>query len=698
MEFPNNILRSELFSKLSEDTELLAILRSLRTVVAALAETTARSVPHFTDHTIRHMDALWAVTEQVLTSAEISLLTPAEAFLLGCGFYLHDIGMAYAATDAGLSRIRKSAPYASFVALLPTSSRSDARHEAQAVAVAVRQLHANAGKELAVYEIPGSSGRFLFEALSTRDEWGATAGDIASSHHWSIAKLESFFGVDGPSPLPGGRKGDLLYVASCLRLVDYAHINRERASYLDRAFRGQLNSESAVHWLAQEHIDGPVRDRDELVYRAAKPIAAVDAWWLYYEMLSGLDAEIRNVRRILDRRRDELKRITLTGVRGVGSPDLAAKLIPTAGFLPIEVNLRTGSIDRLVELLAGETLYGPNPMAAVRELIQNARDAVLLKAQSTIEEAERALLSLPIAISLNTTSDPPLLEIVDYGIGMSRTVMTDYLIAIASNYWESQFATDFPAIAAKGFKNAGKFGIGFLSTFMLGEDIEVESNRVGNQRYRLSLRGVGRRGELREVKATGGSGTAIRIKLQPSVLPKLESLATQVPVYAPTLPHGLIVSVNGVKTEFPIGWLNSLSAEDFEKWIEEATAVLSQTNRGIVSWSYIGFPHARGMVRLAKSNEPVWPEGIPEFVDGNTRLLASGSGYSILCVRGLAVQVIPTRGFSGVIDLDAVGLEVSRNRTIDADISPVLEAARQAVTPQVIKTLILSKAAAFSSQ
>jgi hypothetical protein len=94
MEFPSIVSNGRLFSKLTEDTELLAILRPLRCVVAALAETTGRSVPHYTDHTIRHMDALWSVAEQVLTQIEIDCLTPAEAFLLGCGFYLHDIGMA----------------------------------------------------------------------------------------------------------------------------------------------------------------------------------------------------------------------------------------------------------------------------------------------------------------------------------------------------------------------------------------------------------------------------------------------------------------------------------------------------------------------------------------------------------------------------------------------------------------------------
>jgi hypothetical protein len=633
------------------------------------------------------MDALWTVADQILTPAEIAALSPGEVFLLTCGFYLHDVGMAYAATNEGLRLLKESTPYKSFMAVLPQAQQADPTFQAQAVAVAVRQLHASAGKELATNEIPGTQGRYLFEALSIRELWGATCGDIAASHHWSLARLEASFGPLGVAPLPGGRRADLLYVAACLRLIDYAHINRERASSLDRAFRGQFNVDSVVHWLAQEHVDGPVRDQDELIYRASNPISNVDAWWLYYEMLSGLDSEIRAVRRMLDQRRSEQKKLSLSGVRGAASPELTARLIPTSGFLPIEVNLRTGSINRLVELLAGETLYGPNPMAAVRELVQNARDAVLLKAEVAETDSERALLNLPITVSLISTTNPPTLEVVDHGIGMTQRVMTDYLIAIASDYWATQFATDFPTVAERGFKNAGKFGIGFLSVFMLGEEVDVESNRAGGDRYRLSLRGVGRRGELREVPSAGGSGTAIRIKLREGAVEKITPLDELLPVYAPTLPHSLVVSIDGKQTAFPRGWLSKLPLQEFGGWVDKAIETLGGRALATRNFSFVYLTLDGNLRRSRARDDTKWPDSAPEYVDGNTRLVGSFFGTSVLCLRGLAVQSISTPGFFGVVELDTVGLEVSRNRTVSADISSIMEAARKSVTPMVTKNL-----------
>lgn len=691
---PHSVSQSRLFARLLEDEELTSQLKAMRSVVVALAQTTGRTVPDFTDHTARHMDALWLVADRVLTVDETNSLNAAEAFLLGCGFYLHDIGMAYAATEAGLEQIKQSAPYASFIGSFPAERRKDPKIEARAIASSVRRLHADAAKSLAINSVPGST-LYIFESQTFREAWGLTCGEIAASHHWSISALENTFGPQGEAPLPGGRRGDLLYVAACLRVIDFAHINRDRAPTIDRAFRFGIDQESLVHWYAQENIDGPERAENDLTYRAAKPIADVEAWWLYFGMLHGLDEEIRAVRRMLDQRKHGFKRISLQGVRGASSPEEAAAFIPTDGFLPIEVNLRTGSIERLVELLAGETLYGPNPMAAVRELIQNARDAVLLKTEIASTDADRASLSIPIRVSLNTKATPATLEIVDHGIGMTQRVMTDYLISLASDYWTSQFAIDFPSVAARNFKNAGRFGIGFLSVFMLGPDVTVESNRSGGERSRLSLRGLGRRGELRQSAPPPGSGTAVRVKLKAKALEGISPLDKHVAIYAPTLPHAISVDVDGNRTELPMGWLNNLETDDFYTWVNDALRLMRKRNFPRVSdgedvWSeqiHTHYISRRYSWFHRQHDSSSWSHKRPEYVKNSTRLLASFIGTSLLCLRGLAVQPVPTPGFLGVIDLDAAAVDVSRSRAANADISSVLEAARQTMRPQIVANL-----------
>lgn len=652
----------------------------MRDVAESLAATTSRTVPNFTDHTIRHMDALWRLAEKILTHEEINKLTSAETFLLGCGFYLHDIGMAYTATQAGLDEIKSSRPYKSFMAaaLKQGEPLDITRNEAEAVSYAVRILHAHAANELAKNPIPGTD-RHLFERKTFRDEWAHWCGKTAESHHWSISKLESEF-QNPLYPMPGQRQADLFFVSCCLRLIDYAHLNRDRALPLDKDFRPALTGESEIHWLAQMSISGPLRESNELIFNADQDINEVDPWWLFYGMLKGLDAEIKAVFRSLSKRNFDCKKISLTGVRGAASPEEMAKFIRPAGFMPIEINFQAGSMERLVNLLAGETLYGPNPAAAIRELVQNARDAVTLAKHTARSEVEKITAKLPIKIALENNEGQSTLKIQDHGIGMTQRVLTDYLLTIASNYWNDQFSIDFPEAAEQGFNHAGKFGIGFLSVFMLGYEILVETHRSGNDAYKLTIKGVGRRGEIGIIETNPDIGTTVKVKLKDDVSSKLGALDELISAYAPLLSHDIKVETDDGEKIFEEGWLLNLNIEEFINWIEVAINVITTHRNDFRK------PPFTGISGILRTKLPKW-KIIPEFVQGNTRLFASFTGVSVLCFRGLSVQLVSTPGFSGVIEPDNIELEASRNRAINFNAKEVLENARRETTNLIISNL-----------
>ncbi|MBN1459532.1 MAG: ATP-binding protein [Armatimonadetes bacterium] len=684
VEIPRAITSSRLWASLDTDPELLDTVARLRTIAIEYSRTLVKTVPDFTDHSAKHMDGLWAVSECVLTEEETAALTPAEAFLVASGFYLHDAGMAYAATEEGRLRIESSAEYGGVLASFPEHLREDSAVRTMVLEHAVRCLHADAAVELATGRLPGTE-LFLFDAQNIRDAWGITCGQVAASHAWSLDDLEVKLGSQGVVPLPGNRAADLGFAACVLRLIDAAHINRDRASKIDRAFRDSIAPESLLHWLAQENIDGPTRDGADLVYRASQPIVEVDVWWLCYELLRSVDREVRSVRHYLDRRSSSRNRLSLQGVRGAMTPEEAAVLVPTSGFLPIEVNLRTGSIERLVQLLAGETLYGPNPPTAVRELLQNSRDAVMLKAAISSSQLDEAALSIPIHVTLNTTGACPVLEVQDWGVGMTRKVMTEYLISVASDYWSSQFNSDFPQAAMEGFQPAGRFGIGFLSVFMLGDEITVTSNREGDEKCLLALRGVGRRGELRLEQSRSGSGTTVTVNLRDSVVESLRRLDDLVRFYAPVLPHDVSVEVDGQVTKITKGWIWDLGEEQFLNWTLAAVARMERDRaaRNRHDGSSIPPWYARELSRRGRLLPPLsreadsryWVDVWPQYRGTGVRLLACQEGVSLLCIKGMAVQPCSTPGFVGVIDIDSGSLDVSRNKATDADVSAVLQTA-----------------------
>jgi len=274
---------------------------------------------------------------------------------------------------------------------------------------------------------------------------------------------------------------------------------------------------------------------------------------------------------------------------------------------------------------------------------------------------------------------------------MTRTVMTEFLISIASNYWESQFANDFPGVAAGGFQHAGKFGIGFLSVFMLGDQVIVESNRVGDDRLQLSLRGVGRRGELRPLPGIGGSGTRIQVSMKPSALEGITPLAELVKIYAPTLPHDIVVEVDGTSTTISAGWLQKLPANAFADVVQQAVRKLRETRtmgtdvRRSFSARYVVERYLMADVDYA--TKLGWPLQPPEYQRGQDRLVGAFPGVSLICLKGLAVQPAFTPGFVGVIDLDQGSPDVNRTHVLDVNLSPIIAKARTEVKSQIVKNL-----------
>ncbi len=111
-------------------------------MVEVLAGKIAQLHPEFTDHSVKHFDALWSVTDQVLTEEEGKLVTPSEAFVLGSSFYIHDLGMAIGATTEGISELKKTESYIATVTRNIRLGMPKEQAEAMAIRLAARAEHA----------------------------------------------------------------------------------------------------------------------------------------------------------------------------------------------------------------------------------------------------------------------------------------------------------------------------------------------------------------------------------------------------------------------------------------------------------------------------------------------------------------------------------------------------------------------------
>jgi hypothetical protein len=460
---------------------------SFRSRVALLAAEIHKDLPDYTVHDITHLDALWEMADTIV--GKDYSITPTEAFVLGGAFLLHDLGMGLASYPRGIKELKRDVSWADIVtaSYLWKFNRHPSTEEIVSpppdiervvVATMLRNLHAKHAEQLALLHWKAKENdppQFLIEDTEIRLALGRIIGLIAHSHWWSISQVEREFSrsIGAPHWCPINWVIDPLKLACILRVADASHIDARRAPSFLRALR-RPSSFSDEHWKFQEKLQKPHLKEDALAYTSgyAFPFEDAISWWICLDTLSMIDHELRQVDALLAD--SGIPRFAAKRVAGVESPERLKSFIPTDNWIPVNAQIQITDVPRLIRTLGAEELYGKNPTIALRELIQNASDAV--KARRFIENRPKEYGE--IQVRLGEDDRGHWLEVEDNGIGMSSSVLTRYLLDFGASYWGSGLMTEeFPGLLSSDIRLTGKYGIGFFSVFMLGEAVRVRTRR-----------------------------------------------------------------------------------------------------------------------------------------------------------------------------------------------------------------------------
>ncbi len=151
-------------------------------------------------------------------------------------------------------------------------------------------------------------------------------------------------------------------------------------------------------------------------------------------------------------------------------------------------------VSRLLHLMV-HSVYSDRDIF-VRELVSNAADACENLRYESLSRPELIEDGEPFAIRITVDATEKTLTFADNGVGMSRHDLVDALGTIArsgTRAFLDRIAVDgADKEAAEANKLIGQFGIGFYSSFMVADEVVVETRRAGEaEAWRWSSDGKG---------------------------------------------------------------------------------------------------------------------------------------------------------------------------------------------------------------
>jgi len=248
---------------------------------------------------------------------------------------------------------------------------------------------------------------------------------------------------------------------------------------------------------------------------------------------------------------NQVKTILSQGINHKGMTlDYVESSIVTKGFMkdPIEFQLDR---EKILELLIGHGLYLRKD-AAIRELIQNAIDACRVRL------VEQGSFSAEITISQNENS----ITIEDNGVGMDFPTAKKYLAVVGSSFYSSE---EFKKLTEekKVFDPISRWGLGFLSCFLMASKITIETKKTDCPACRFIISGVDK-GWRYENSPKKKIGTSVCLELKQEM--KSLNINDVVPYYVKGSEFPIFLKKGEILTQYHPSWnIKSELKDGFEK-------------------------------------------------------------------------------------------------------------------------------------
>ena len=485
----------------------VATLKGMVTKVAGeagpLLARICETFPQYTNHDFGHVCNVIDLIYDFLPkdgAPEAVRLNAVEVTLLLLSAILHDVGMYVTAAEK--QQTLASEQYTTYMRLKNDRGEAAKSSRQQGHELRARRIEDALLAEYYRRMHPERARQYIESRLSTSVNLGlrqtSLAGDVSllcESHGWGVR--ESLDPRDAKKAvchlerdqLVSKFRANLQYLACCLRLADVLDFDQSRTPlpvYEEIDFTEQKSIEE---WNKHLSIQGWHVDAHGAKFRAE---CAHPAYYVaVHDFLNEVDAQLRECRYLLDEapagdeRKYALTLDHLVDRRHVRMKDSRY----VAGGFRFQLEY-----DEILRLLMDKSLY-PDATLFLRELLQNSLDACRYQA-ALAGEADMADKYQPRITVWDYSDDAqdPRIVFQDNGIGMSQQTVENFFLRVGKSFYRSpEFDAEKQRLAAADppihLEACSLFGIGFLSCFLGGDRIEVETFRYGCEPLKITITG-----------------------------------------------------------------------------------------------------------------------------------------------------------------------------------------------------------------
>lgn len=480
-----------------------AVKETLANVLPILEDNKMEFFPEYTNHGEKHILSVLLIATKIIEDKTYDLLEPVDIEVLINSILLHDIGMhiSYAGflrliredsfsrksiyNDQSWSALwdnyfkesvkwnqeKKEEIFGEYVEIrqFPMDEKYATKVDKLLIGEFLRRYHHKLAYDIAINGFPGNYS--AVNCLQVSDETlRQIVGHVARSHGMGLWNMVDYMKKEYENPRTFlGVK--IVYLMAILRLSDYFDIDKSRANKVIWNVKRLDSGISQKEWEQHNCIEGIEfdyqEDAESLYIRLGKPNSSY-MFLKIEKFLQDLQDELDNSWAVIGKIYNRFGNFKLKFRRVYSN---IGKVKESVDYVTEKV---TFDVNKNILFYLAQPLYGRNPSYGIRELIQNASDACR---ERKVIEGEKYIPI--ITMEVKEDNEKKFFVITDNGIGMTKEVIINYFLVAGSSFrddieWKKRFYLENENIVVRN----GKFGIGVIAMFLLGNNVQVETTSI----------------------------------------------------------------------------------------------------------------------------------------------------------------------------------------------------------------------------